>query len=89
MTIDSRPSVSCEMAASRLAEGGLTPGQVAGVVKKAAALYTKYAVYTNKVLDPDEVLWVASLDSCCVFSLVAASLDRCLKLRAFYSSIVL
>ena len=45
---------------------GLTSDQIAGLVKKAAALYAKFTFYNNKVLDPDEVLWVASLDSCCV-----------------------
>ncbi len=83
--------MSCEMADSKEVKvpptvaisGGLTPTQIAGIVKKAAALYEKFTIYTNKILDPDEVLWVASLDSCCVF--VAGSL----KLRVFYSSIVL
>ena len=82
--------MSCEMAGSKEAEvpstvaisGGLTPNQIAGLVKKAAALDAKFILYTNTIPDPDEVLWVASLDSCCVF--VAVSL----KLRVFYSSIV-
>ena len=82
LTIDSRLSVSCEMAESKLAiPEGLTSESINGVVKKAAAMIAKYTIYTSKILDPDEVLWVASLDSCCVF--VAVSL----KLRVSYSSI--
>ena len=53
------------------------------IVKKAATLYAKYTLFKGKVLEPDEVLCVASLDSC---SVVGAGN---LKLRVFYSSIVL
>ena len=76
-------SEKAEVPSTTAASEGLTNAQVDGIVKKSAALQAKYTLYPHKILDPDEVLWEASLDSCCV--VVAGSLT----LRAFYSSIVL
>ena len=64
-------------------KSGIAADKVDNIVKKAATLYAKYTLFKGKVLEPDEVLCVASLDSC---SVVGAGN---LKLRVFYSSIVL